>query len=345
MRIVTDIGSVLTTLPANASNPDTNAGLTFTVSRQALSYPSPDSCAALLAEKLAALTTRIRMLADVVPSLSGSAAALDQITVEWRRIAALGEATPSALSAAPDAKSPSSVSEPKYAPTEMASQSVAPPKPEVAVGKDVTIIFDTARCIHARHCVLGEPNVFLANTPGEWIHPDHATPERIAIVANNCPSGAVMYQRNDGGPNEAPPNVNVVRVRENGPLAFHAELSLAGASEASCKTRATLCRCGQSKSKPYCDGAHATAGFSASGEPATVPTEPLSIRRGPLSVTPLRDGPLEVCGNLELLAGTGRTINRLAVGNVMKLCRCGGSASKPYCDGTHRMNGFSADGA
>jgi CDGSH-type Zn-finger protein/uncharacterized Fe-S cluster protein YjdI len=338
MRVVTDIGSVLTTLPANAASPGINAGLTFTVSRQALSYPSPKACAALLHEKLTELARRMHTLAETAPALAGSAAALDQYASDWLKVStSTGRAAPASPPANPAPQQAAS-SAPASAAAPIASA------PEVAVGKDVTIIFDGARCIHARHCVLGEPNVFLANTPGEWIRPDQATPERIAIVANNCPSGAVMYKRHDGGPDEAPPNVNVVRIRENGPLAFHVDLALAGAAESSCKTRATLCRCGKSNAKPYCDGSHAAAGFVASGEPATLPSEPLADRRGKLSVTPLRDGPLEVSGNLELLAGTGRTVNRVAASTTIKLCRCGGSANKPYCDGTHRTNGFSANG-
>ena len=30
---------------------------------------------------------------------------------------------------------------------------------------------------------------------------------------------------------------------------------------------------------------------------------------------------------------------------VVALCRCGGSSHKPYCDGTHKRNGFTADEA
>ena len=127
--------------------------------------------------------------------------------------------------------------------------------PNTARGRDVLLHFDTQRCIHARRCVLGEPAVFLANTPGEWLFPDQATPERIAIVAAQCPSGAVSYERLDGGPNEAAPAVNVARVRENGPLALNAELLIEGIAGA-VGFRATLCRCGESANKPFCDGSH-----------------------------------------------------------------------------------------
>jgi len=225
-------------------------------------------------------------------------------------------------------------------------KTAAPPaaKVDVARGKVVTIRFDHSRCIHSRHCVLGEPAVFVANKPGEWIYPDAATPEHIAIVAHNCPSGAITYERNDGVEGEINPLVNVARLRENGPVAIHAELQIAGAADGSCTTRATLCRCGQSKNKPFCDGSHNDAKFIASGEPATQSSEALPVRNGPLAVRPLRDGPLEITGNLELCSGTGRTINRVADVTPIRLCRCGQSANKPYCDGTHGVVGFVADG-
>jgi CDGSH-type Zn-finger protein len=44
-----------------------------------------------------------------------------------------------------------------------------------------------------------------------------------------------------------------------------------------------------------------------------------------------------VKGPLELCAGTGRTVDRKT---EMFLCRCGASANKPYCDGSHRRVGF-----
>jgi CDGSH-type Zn-finger protein len=101
--------------------------------------------------------------------------------------------------------------------------------------------------------------------------------------------------------------------------------------------RAVLCRCGASKRKPYCDGSHNDVQFKATGEPDTLVSEPLAVRDGPLQVEPETNGPLAVTGNLEICCGTGRTINRVT---SVRLCRCGGSSNKPYCDDTHRSNGF-----
>jgi CDGSH-type Zn-finger protein/uncharacterized Fe-S cluster protein YjdI len=205
--------------------------------------------------------------------------------------------------------------------------------PNVAHTKDITIRFDTKRCIHSRHCVLEAPKVFRANTPGTWIHPEAASIEHVVHVAHNCPSGAISYERRDGGPPEAPPAVNVVRLRENGPYAVNAAIALSGTAQ----TRATLCRCGRSNNKPYCDNSHIAAGFQATGEPATIESDPLEFRGGRLTVDPLPDGPLQLMGNVEICAGTGRTITRA---QNARLCRCGASSTKPFCDGTHARIGF-----
>jgi len=206
-------------------------------------------------------------------------------------------------------------------------------------GTKVLVRFEAKRCIHSRACVLGRPDVFVPNAPGEWIHPDAASAETVAALAHSCPSGAIGYQRLDGGEQEQAPLVNVVRVRENGPLAFHAQLQLENEAPG---FRATLCRCGASRSKPFCDSAHAGVGFSATGEPAPQDSAPLAQRDGPLRVTPQPNGPLVVSGNLEVVSGTGRTLLRT---RKAAFCRCGASASKPFCDGSHARIGFRSESA
>jgi CDGSH-type Zn-finger protein/uncharacterized Fe-S cluster protein YjdI len=210
---------------------------------------------------------------------------------------------------------------------------------EIVTGRDVTIRFDARRCVHSRNCVLGHPEIFVPNVQGEWIHPDAASAEVAMHVALACPSGAIRVTRNDGSASsDTAPIVNTVRVRENGPLAFEAELQIKGQPQAS--PRATLCRCGQSANKPFCDGAHAAAGFAATGEPGVKEFAALETRNGPLNVQPLTNGPLMVAGNLEVVSGTGRTVNKVT---KAFLCRCGQSKTKPYCDGSHKAAGFVAE--
>jgi CDGSH-type Zn-finger protein/uncharacterized Fe-S cluster protein YjdI len=203
-------------------------------------------------------------------------------------------------------------------------------------GDKVTIHFEAGKCVHSRNCVLSRPDVFVPNVEGEWIHPERATPDEVAALAANCPSGAITYERFDGIANEVAPIVNTVHVRENGPLAFHGALTIA---DSDTTFRATLCRCGASSQKPYCDGSHAAAGFAATGEPPAVESKPLSVRNGPLSMAPQANGPLKVTGSLEVVSGTGHTVNRTT---LTALCRCGASANKPYCDGSHKRIGFIA---
>lgn len=58
-----------------------------------------------------------------------------------------------------------------------------------------------------------------------------------------------------------------------------------------------------------------------------------------VTITCLADGPLEVSGEVEILASDGTVIKETA---KSYLCRCGHSAKKPFCDGAHKREGFTA---
>lgn len=60
------------------------------------------------------------------------------------------------------------------------------------------------------------------------------------------------------------------------------------------------------------------------------------------TVTPYEDGPLLIRGDFELRAQNGEPID--ARRGTVALCRCGKSAIRPFCDGTHKLIGFRAPG-
>ena len=348
MFVVTRVASALTRLPASSEHPGCTAGMSFATLRN---YSALSPCAAsdrVLCERLEEIAVAAHRLA---PDLPGGDEVSQSISEIERRLAsALGAATPEpqavaqpaaapvAPSATPAAATPAAATPAAVAPTTNGARPIPVPTlvdgVEHIEGTALTLKFEAKRCIHARHCVLGQPGVFKANVQGPWIDPDATHVEGLVTVAHMCPSGAIRYARKDGGPEEASPPVNLVQIRENGPLGLRAHLVIDGKPAG---YRATLCRCGASQNKPFCDGSHNNITFTASGEPATRPSEPLAARGGPLDIRPQKNGPLVVRGNLELCAGTGRTIDRVT---SARLCRCGGSKNKPFCDGTHTTNGF-----
>ena len=64
---------------------------------------------------------------------------------------------------------------------------------------------------------------------------------------------------------------------------------------------------------------------------------------GGATITPYRDGPLIVRGDFRLLDQDGAEIDPGRA--TVALCRCGKSAIKPFCDGSHKRSGFSAPSA
>lgn len=125
----------------------------------------------------------------------------------------------------------------------------------------IDITYDSKRCIHAAECLRGLPEVFdTARRP--WILPSGASADAIAEVVERCPSGALHYTRFDGGPNEATPDRTTITPRRRGPLCVRGDLEFRLSDGTVVReTRATLCRCGLSGNKPFCDNSHRDSNF------------------------------------------------------------------------------------
>ena len=105
------------------------------------------------------------------------------------------------------------------------------------------------------------------------------------------------------------------------------------------ETRATLCRCGASQNKPFCDNSHLKNGFTAAPASSQRAEAGPIIEGGTLHIDAETNGPLRITGSVRILEADGAEI---FAGDTVALCRCGGSANKPFCDGTHPRIGFAA---
>ena len=129
-------------------------------------------------------------------------------------------------------------------------------------GDGISINDNRSICAHAGFCTDNLPEVWrLKQEP--WIDPHGAAAGEIAAVVRMCPSGALSYsiggvehRDREGGP--------AILVSRNGPYFVTGRIELVDASwgDGASREHYTLCRCGQSKNKPFCDGSHWAADFS-----------------------------------------------------------------------------------
>lgn len=123
-------------------------------------------------------------------------------------------------------------------------------------GSSITIHDNRGICAHAGHCTDRLSSVFrLRQEP--WIDPDGASADQIIAAVEACPSGALSYTV---GGVEQPPSAGsaTIRIDRNGPYIVSGAVDLTDTERAqgSRGSGFTLCRCGGSKNKPFCDGSH-----------------------------------------------------------------------------------------
>jgi len=207
-------------------------------------------------------------------------------------------------------------------------------------GSEVDVTWDERLCIHVGECGRAKGELFVSGRE-PWCRPDGCSVAHVAEVVERCPSGALAYEAKDGTTAETAAPRNTVAVSANGPYFVRGNLAIDGAAAdmPAVRYRAALCRCGQSRNKPFCDTSHEAAGFKDYGAVGEVGAA-ARAEGGALAVKPVKNGPLHLKGNFSIIAGSGLVRWR---GTEAWLCRCGHSGNKPFCDGSHRKFGFAAD--
>lgn len=208
-------------------------------------------------------------------------------------------------------------------------------------GEKLTVHFDAKKCIHAGECVRGNPAVFNPdNKP--WVAPDAAAADAVVATVERCPTGALTYERHDGGASEEPADHNTVSLAPDGPVYLRGDLRVEGATGETLElTRAALCRCGASKNPPFCDLSHSKAEFADAGEVQPAKTKDAPEGQSFLKARVLPNGPVLLEGPYSLVDGKGETCLETGSGY---LCRCGASDNKPWCDGSHSKVGYEEAG-
>ena len=136
-----------------------------------------------------------------------------------------------------------------------------PDRADTYVGKEIVVLDNRGTCCHFGNCTDHLAQVF--HHDGEpFVTPDGASPEAIEEIVRACPSGALGFIK-DGVKYEGEQREPEIYVAENASYYVRGGIELEGEpmNQGALREHYALCRCGQSKNKPFCDGSHWYAGF------------------------------------------------------------------------------------
>jgi len=129
-------------------------------------------------------------------------------------------------------------------------------------GDGITIFDDRSVCAHIGECTDGLPAVWRLRTE-PWIDATAASASEIAAVAARCPSGALTYALTGSDEIVEAPSAPAIKASKDGPYRMRGgiEVRSSDGEPYERRERQTLCRCGGSRNKPFCDGSHWKLGF------------------------------------------------------------------------------------
>ena len=147
-------------------------------------------------------------------------------------------------------------------PEQYEANRAAPDLTKAYVGRGIRVRWYASRCIHSAECIRALPLVFDPQRR-PWVDIDAADADAIAGAVQRCPTGALHFDRLDGGPAEAVPDTIEIRAIRNGPYFVRGMVDVLDDDGRVLRRdfRIALCRCGKSKHLPMCDNTHRMTGF------------------------------------------------------------------------------------
>lgn len=129
---------------------------------------------------------------------------------------------------------------------------------KVYQGRETAVHYNRLLCSKSSECSRRLEQVFDPNRD-PWIYPDQGSVDEISAVIRACPSGALSYQATDAPIRHEVAPGSAITLESNGPYRVR-NVSLQGVTwcTGACDQKYSLCRCGASKNKPFCDGSHVT---------------------------------------------------------------------------------------
>jgi CDGSH-type Zn-finger protein len=153
--------------------------------------------------------------------------------------------------------------------TETASRQEYLAQAEKIGGKDIALLDVQKLCARARFCQQGRGIWQIAAS-----QKDEKGRARAEHIAGQCPAGRlVIWDKANEAPVEPPfdPSISLIEdphKRVSGGIWLKGGIALESADGKpyESRNRVTLCRCGRSANKPFCDGAHIECGFDDGDE-------------------------------------------------------------------------------
>ena len=144
-------------------------------------------------------------------------------------------------------------------PAETASRKPTADRRRTYDGDGFAMTDDKSLCSHAGFCVREHGHAW--DLVGTAKSPQQV--DQVKGMIQACPSGRLQFHEPDGSASVEPDFSQRIAIIDDGPLYVQGGIPVEGADGETYETmnRVSLCRCGASKNKPYCDGTHTKIGF------------------------------------------------------------------------------------